>query len=132
MTSTSWAPSWTVISAPSSVILATVCGPPPWLGSNLRVGFPRRRRVKPGGFGLDEIDHGVRRFHAVGIGVVVVLQVLVSEAGQLVLIVIHVVEEVDGIAEGATRLNCFVRAGLDAEAAVHADAEVDLVADFLE
>ena len=56
------------------------------------------------------------------------LQVLVRQARELVLVVVHVVEEVDGVAEGAAGLDRLVRAGLRAQAAVHADAEVDLVA----
>src|SRR6266508_2424511 len=45
---------------------------------------------------------------------------------------VHVVEEVDRVREGAARLDSFVGTGFGAEAAVHTDAEVDLVADLVQ
>src|SRR5690606_26301359 len=42
------------------------------------------------------------------------------------------VEPVDGISEGTAGLNRLVRTGLRAQTAVHADAEVDLVAHLVE
>ena len=44
------------------------------------------------------------------------------------LVAVELVPDVDGVVEGAAGLDGLVRAGLDAEPAVHAEAEVDLVA----
>src|SRR5262245_42533895 len=131
-TSTRGAPTFASISTPSRVSLATI--------SRLRLELFRRRLGRDLGvrtgrrqgglvarLRLDEVDYGLGRLHAVGIGEVVLPQVLMRETGELVLVVVHVVEEVDGVAEGAAGLDRLVGAGLSAEAAVHADAEVDLV-----
>src|SRR3970040_2139758 len=47
---------------------------------------------------------------------------------QPVLVTVEALEVVGGVVEGAAGLDRLVGAGLDAEAAVHAEAEVDLVA----
>src|SRR3990172_5648320 len=65
---------------------------------------------------------------AVRVGEVVPPQVFAGEVGQGVLVLVHVVEGVDGVLEGAAGLDGLVGAGLHAQAAVHADTEVDLVA----
>src|SRR5690606_26617782 len=142
ITSTSGAPSATSISIPSSLSLATAETRQPglagsahgWLrlAGDLGVCARWRRYVLAAGLRLDELDHGAGRLEPVGVGVVVVSQEFVGEAGQLVLVVVHVIEPVDGVAEGAAGLDRLVGAGLGAEAAVHADAEVDLVADLVE
>src|SRR5690606_7859510 len=49
-------------------------------------------------------------------------------AGQRLAVAVHVLEDVRGIVVAATGLDCLVRTRLGAEAAVHADAEIDLVA----
>src|SRR3954466_14056761 len=119
MTSTSGAPAAASISMPSRVSLATdrrvhlgvrTSG----LSGDLRVGIVwRRHRLAPG-LGVDEVDDRLRRLHAVGVLVVVVAQVLVREARELVFVVVHVIEEVDGVAEGAAGLNRLVREGFHA------------------
>src|SRR5687767_2659936 len=88
-----------------------------WLAGDLGMGAVRWRDAEAGGFGVDEVDHGGRGFHAVGVGEVVGAEVLVGEAGELALVVVHLVEEVDGVAEGAAGLDGLVGAGFDAEAA---------------
>src|SRR3990170_7498838 len=74
---------------------------------------------------LDKPDGGP---HCVRVAEVVVAQVLAGQGGQGVLVLVHVVEVVDGVLEGAAGLDGLVGAGLHAETAVHAEAEVDLVA----
>src|SRR5688572_24483215 len=144
ITSTRGAPSGTSISTPSRVSLATeaVLLPvlarcagqlsPLGLAGDLGVGAGRRPEVLATGLCLDEIDDRSRRLEAVGVGELVFLQVLVGEPRQLVLVVVHIVEPVDGVAEGAAGLDRLVGAGFRAEAAIHADAEVDLVAHLVE
>src|SRR5262245_47953667 len=92
--STSGAPSAASTSMPSSEILATVgriqLG---LLGAGLRrdlgVRAGRRRRLFAAHLGVDEVDYGAWRLHAVGVGEVVVGQVLVGQPGELVLVVVH-------------------------------------------
>src|SRR5690348_2696122 len=116
-------PSRTSMSLPSRLILAMSLQllrrlPPNLarLAGNLRVGAGGGRKKLAAGLGLDELHHGLRRFHAVRVGVVVLAQVLVGEPRELVLVVVHVVEEVDGIGEGTAGLNRLVGAGFGAEA----------------
>src|SRR4051794_17897705 len=109
-TSTRGAPAAASTSTPSSVSLATVGRlrlevRRRRLGRDLRVRAGRRCRVLAAPFRLDEVDYGLRRLHAVGICEVVVLEVLVGEAGELVLVVVHVVEEVDRVLVGAAGLD---------------------------
>src|SRR4051794_7601084 len=110
MISTRGAPSGASMSTPSRLSLA-MAHDLLWLAGDLGVGAAGRRYVLTGGLGVNELDDGRRRFHAVGVGVLVVAQVVVGEPGELVLVVVHVVEEVDSICEGAAGLDCLVGTG---------------------
>src|SRR5581483_2956365 len=107
-TSSSVAPSAHVTVLPSTVIVAT--GNPLL---RLRDGLSP---VVPEG-----------RLLAVRVGPVVRFQVVPRKNGERVLVPVHVVEHVHRIVEPAADLNSLVGAGLGAQAAVHADAEVNLV-----
>src|SRR5512141_731886 len=121
MTSTSGAPSATSISTPLSVILATE--------ARLHDALALRDRLRVlARLGLDELDHVLRGALPVRVGVVVAAEVLVRQLRERMLVLVHRVELVDRVLEHAAGLDRLVRARLDAERAVHADAEVDLVA----
>src|SRR3990172_8580115 len=113
MTSTRGAPSGASISRPSSVSLATSLPDP--------VALHRQADVE----GLLVRLWGLL---AVGVGPVVAAEVLLGDLRQRVLVAVQPLEVVGGVVEGAAGLDRLVGAGLDAEAAVHAEAEVDLVA----
>src|SRR3990172_6236306 len=112
MTSTSGAPSGTSRSTPFRVIFATLPDPVPFCG-------------------LAEVQRDLvagRGFLAVGVCVFVALQVLLRHGRQRVLVPVERVEIVCRVVQRPAGLDRLVGAGLDAEATVHAEAEVDLVA----
>src|SRR3990172_7755280 len=117
ITSTRGAPSGASISRPLRVIFAKAL---PGAVALHRQADVQRLLVRAGGL------------LAVGVGPVVAVQVLLGHPGQHVLVAVEGVEVVGGVVEGAAGLDRLVGAGLDAEAAVHAEAEVDLVAVYVE
>src|SRR5690349_2288318 len=125
MTSTRGAPSRASISLPLRVSLATR------VRLNDALALQPRLRVRAR-FDLDQLDDLLRRALSVGILVVVTAKELMCELRQRVLVAVHRVELVDGVLEGTADLDRLVRAGFDTERAVHADAEVDLVALLLQ
>ncbi len=75
-----------------------------------------------------EVGVGRGSLHAVRVRVVVPAEEAAGDAREGVLVAVHLVEHVDGVVERAAGLDGLVGAGFGAEAAIHADAEVDLVA----
>src|SRR5438270_3643882 len=125
MTSTRGAPSRASISMPLSVSLATRIR----LDDALALQSGLRVLAR---FDLDQLDDAFGGALAVRVLVVVAAKEFVGELGQRVLVAVHRIELVHGVLERAADLDRLVRAGLDAEGAVHADPEVDLVALLVE
>src|SRR3990170_2576586 len=113
MTSTRGAPSGASISRPLRVSLANA----------LPDAVPLDRQAY-----VERLLVRARCLLAVGVRPVVAPQVLLRHLRQPVLVTVDALEVVGGVVEGAAGLDRLVGASLDAEAAVHAQAHVDLVA----
>src|SRR3972149_4749923 len=113
MTSTRGAPSGASISRPLRVSLANA----------LPDAVPLDRQAH-----VERLLVRARRLLTVGVRPAVAAQVLLRHLRQPVLVTVEALEVVGGVVEGAAGLDRLVGASLDAEAAVHAQAHVDLVA----